>query len=433
LVLSSGCSSIETSCARAPHPAAMLRLAGWRAAGVSGSKGSRRWLAAVASHGRRWPLAELARGSGRQLPTIVFAAAAAVVVATPKLGSQGHAVLAETRDGPSALTPLQVMDVTNMVIERVSLPMVPMSMQEAILAKCVQRVSHELPKHLTDRQLQQLRAGVDKAGSDISTEEREKMVKAVAQTLEVALLPSNMREKVACAIIDAVLGDVTVDAMVGATGALVAAAGTATVNSAGSLLDAEGRKRIATRLNEQVDLPLLSEEQEQVLFEKFVNAVVEPLEKLIPEDMRSHLKAASAAELEALKQHLTEMLLEQLPGLPFLDKDKERQMLRVVVDFFVESFIDHSGLDGVLLAPEVQLERIKQAEQDAIMALELARRQNARREAAMKRHLASVRSQKAHLEREVGHSFAYKAAMATGIFLLVDVLVVAAVYPFFRK
>jgi len=321
------------------------------------------------------------------------------------------------------------MDVTNMVIERVSLPMVPTSMQEAILAKCVQHVSDELPKYLTSRQLQNLRAGVDKAGSDISTQEREKLVKAMADTLQVALLPSNMREKVACVIIDAVLGDVTV---AGTAGAFVAVAGTS-IGSAGSLLDADGRKRIATRLNEQVDLPLLNEEQEQVLFEKFVDAVVQPLEKLIPEDMRSHLKAASAAELEALKQHLTETLLEKLPGLPFLDKEKERQMLRVVVDFIVETFIDHSGLDGVLLTPEVQLMRIKQAEQDAIMAFELARRQNARREAAMKRHLASVRAQKAQLEREVGHSFAYTAAMTTGISALVACLGAAVAYSFVRK
>jgi len=308
--------------------------------------------------------------------------------------------------------------------------MVPTSMQEAILAKCVEHVSYELPKHLTARQLQNLRAGVDKAGSDISTQRREKLVKAMADTLDVALLPSSMREKVASVVIDAVLGDVSV---AGTAGAFVGGVSAAAVSSAGSLLDAEGRKRIATRLNEQVDLPLLNEEQEQVLFEKFVDAVVQPLEKLIPKDMRSHLKAASAAELEALKQHLTETLLEKLPGLPFLDKEKERQMLRVVVDFIVETFIDHSGLDGVLLTPEVQLMRIKQAEQDAIMAFELARRQNARREAAMKRHLASVRAQKAQLEREVGHSFAYTAAMTTGISALVACLGAAVAYSFVRK
>jgi len=418
-----------------PGVATMVSLVGLRATRVAVSKGSsRRWLGAVAniSDGRQWPLAAFTHdGSSRQAPVAVFAAAAAaaVVVTTPKPTAKGNAVLAETGAGSSALSPLQVMDVTNMVIERVSLPMVPTSMQEAILAKCVQHVSDELPKYLTSRQLQNLRAGVDKAGSDISTQEREKLVKAMADTLQVALLPSNMREKVACVIIDAVLGDVTV---AGTAGAFVAVAGTS-IGSAGSLLDADGRKRIATRLNEQVDLPLLNEEQEQVLFEKFVDAVVQPLEKLIPEDMRSHLKAASAAELEALKQHLTETLLEKLPGLPFLDKEKERQMLRVVVDFIVETFIDHSGLDGVLLTPEVQLMRIKQAEQDAIMAFELARRQNARREAAMKRHLASVRAQKAQLEREVGHSFAYTAAMTTGISALVACLGAAVAYSFVRK
>lgn len=330
----------------------------------------------------------------------VFVAGVAAAAEMAKPTSQQRFVHAETKP-KSALTHLQIMDLANILVEKVSIPMVPAGVQEKVLSEVVQHVSDELPNHLTPKQLQAVRRNVDLASRacSISAQEREKLVKALATSIDVPLLPADMREKVAGIIIDELLGDSSLTSLA-AAGA--GAGGSGVMGATATLLDAEGRKNLAHRLVEKMPaLPMMSKEQEESVLEKFIDTIAAPLEALIPVEFRSSLHGASTAEIEKFKQQVVADLEAKLPGIPLLTKEKETELLRAVVDAAFESFLDHSGMDGIVLSPEIQLERIKEAEKDALEKVELVRRRNKRQEAAALRQVASIREQKAKLQKEV--------------------------------
>jgi len=396
--------------------AMIVRQASTNVAGLFARSGSWKSLATVAAPCMRHQLTAAYVTTSTTSPSYAvaaFVAGVAVAAEMAKPTSQQRLVCAETKP-KSALTHLQVMDLSNILVERVSIPMVPAGIQEKVLSEVVQHVSDELPNHLTPKQLQAVRRNIDLASNacNISAEEREKLVKALSTSINVPLLPADMREKVAGIVVDELLGDASLTSVATAG---VGAGGGGVVGAASTLLDEKGRKNLAHRMAEKLPaLPMMSKEQEEAMLEKFINTIAEPLEAAVPVEWRSGLHGASAKEIEKFKEQVVADLEAKLPGIPLLSKEKETEILRAVVDAAFESFLDHSGMDGIVLSPEIQLERIKEAEKDALEKLELVRRRNKRQEAAALRQVASIREQKAKLQKEVNrlHHVFTKAVLA---------------------
>eukprot|EP00747_Dinoflagellata_sp_TGD_P180153 gnl/TRDRNA2_/TRDRNA2_32138_c1_seq1.p1 gnl/TRDRNA2_/TRDRNA2_32138_c1~~gnl/TRDRNA2_/TRDRNA2_32138_c1_seq1.p1 ORF type:complete len:313 (-),score=66.02 gnl/TRDRNA2_/TRDRNA2_32138_c1_seq1:61-957(-) len=278
-----------------------------------------------------------------------------------------------------------------------------------VLGQAVQVVATELPKRLTKAQMEHITRVMDGAADGIDAQEREQVIQAVSGSLSaVPLVPESMRNVLVGDIFDIIVGDTSLGAYtVGAAGSLI-------TGTASNLLNQEGRTKLATRINNAVDLPGLSEEQEQAIFLKAVDFVGGYLEALIPPTWRKCLQGASPQEIDMFKQNIVTTLDGKF-GLPFLSAEKRQGICRCVVDYMFDSFLDASGLDGVVLNPEMQLARLEKVQSDTKIELEVLRRQSARRDAALVRRLELLDKQKADLKKELGyHSTTYYVIAALG-------------------
>lgn len=340
----------------------------------------------------------VAPNSYAELPSAFCVAAAfgaAVMVAVAKPLSSSHVAMAET----SALTPAQVMDVTSMVAERIKLPLVPSQLQELVISECVQIVANEMAKQLTKEQLKSLSTSLGDAADGLTHKERSKIIKNIAKHLDaVPLVPLSIREQVVSIAVDVILGDSSVGSLgCSAFGSAIVSAG----GAVDALLDDDCRKRLATRINKNVDIPVLNDKQEQVLFEKSLDTLAAALDVLIPKAWWSALQGASASEVEDFKQNLVLVLHKRL-NIPFLDDELEKRWARTAIDAIFEIFLDSTGLHAVALTPEAQLARLDQVANEAKLELDCARKQAQRREAVLQRRLARILEQKKELQKDLG-------------------------------
>jgi hypothetical protein len=106
----------------------------------------------------------------------------------------------------------------------------------------------------------------------------------------------------------------------------------------------------ADKLNQSIDIPLLSEDHEQHMAEKIVNMCFDVLETFIPQSVRDVLENTSPEELRELRESLSVRLAEKI-DIPFANEEEEQRVLKFVVDFFLE----YCGLQDGTKTPSEQL------------------------------------------------------------------------------
>ena len=116
------------------------------------------------------------------------------------------------------------------------------------------------------------------------------------------------------------------------------------------VFNTDSRMLLATKLNENIDLPLLSEDKEQMMAEKLVNTCFDLLENFIPASIRSILENTSPEELQAVRRNMVTRLAERI-DIPFTTEEHEEKVLKYIVDFFLEFY----GLQEGTKSPEEQL------------------------------------------------------------------------------
>lgn len=94
------------------------------------------------------------------------------------------------------------------------------------------------------------------------------------------------------------------------------------------------RKQLATEINEQVDLPILNEDQEQALFERIIDAFAEQVEKRVPPDLLKKTLETGEDAFE-IETFLIE-LLERSVTIPsaahgFISPEKKHEIAEKVV------------------------------------------------------------------------------------------------------
>jgi len=191
------------------------------------------------------------------------------------------------------------------------------------------------------------------------------------------------------------------------------------------LLDEAGRERLAERVNAAVDLPLLSEAQERALFGAAADALGAALDRLIPAAWRPALQGATAAEIAAFKQSVVAELGGWVP-LPGLAPDCKQTWLCAAVDFAFDAFLDNTSLDGVVLAPEAQLQRLDMLIESARGDVLRAQRQGVRRQATLQRRVDNLVEERNTIQRQVGgRSYGLYACVAASVVLASLVSVVS--------
>ncbi len=115
-------------------------------------------------------------------------------------------------------------------------------------------------------------------------------------------------------------------------------------------LNQDSEDEFATMLNDMIDIPFMSEEQEQVLMLKLVRRINKAFETMVPEEMREILTRSSPEELQDARNNLIDRLNEKI-DIPFKSHEEERVYFAAIVDFLLKRY----GLAKGTKMPEEEL------------------------------------------------------------------------------
>jgi len=110
--------------------------------------------------------------------------------------------------------------------------------------------------------------------------------------------------------------------------------------SARDFFNDESRKKIATELNELVDVPFFSEDQEQKAAEKIVDTVYATLQKVLPRTLLDALDSTSPEEIREIRTNLIDRLAEKIQ-VPLMSEEQEKKVVQTIVD----GFLSYWGLE----------------------------------------------------------------------------------------
>ncbi len=104
------------------------------------------------------------------------------------------------------------------------------------------------------------------------------------------------------------------------------------------LLSIQELEAIASRLNEKINIPFLSEEQEQVVLVKIVKQIDRYLYSVLPNEVYQMVKDASDGiseeEAEKIKTRLAQ-LINKAVDIPIVGEEVEQLIFKMVLDLIV--------------------------------------------------------------------------------------------------
>ena len=188
-----------------------------------------------------------------------------------------------------ALSPTDILEISAIVAERVDLPFVPRSWLELMVAEVVtvtlQTLETRLPPDLRRRLFLALHNSSTQGGSlgAITPEMLDETVDVICASDiadKLPLLSDTQRHELVKTVLEVLIGDVNASSLAQeALGSTIAAA-TETVALGG--LGPAQREALVAKLNEKIDLPMLSDEDEAALIRPCVDIFSDALEAAIP-------------------------------------------------------------------------------------------------------------------------------------------------------
>ncbi len=104
------------------------------------------------------------------------------------------------------------------------------------------------------------------------------------------------------------------------------------------LLSIQELEAIASRLNEKINIPFLSEEQEQVVLVKIIKQIDRYLYSVLPNEVYQMVKDASDGiseeEAEKIKTRLAQ-LINKAVDIPIVGEEVEQLIFKMVLDLIV--------------------------------------------------------------------------------------------------
>ncbi len=117
------------------------------------------------------------------------------------------------------------------------------------------------------------------------------------------------------------------------------------------MLLAKEQKKIAALVNAVVDLPLVSEDVEQTIFEHAVAIIDAALDDILPEAfgdlLRDRNKGIDKDHARGFAERLAQAVNKRV-DLPYLNEEQEAKLIRTVVDPLVKAMINGKQLDDIL-------------------------------------------------------------------------------------
>jgi len=202
---------------------------------------------------------------------------------------------------PSVLTYAQLEDLTLDVAEhplvRVMMPLMPESLKVVLVGKVVSAIAAQLDAtDLDPRTREQIALAADGLSEGVSHETVERLAEHVDASIDLPFVSKEQTRALVRTVASLMLGDASLSVREN-TISTVGERKARLHSFVEALRDPEARRALATRLNAKVDLPFLSEEQEQRAFEKLVDVLGGTLGRLIPPEVLETLRGLSAEEI----------------------------------------------------------------------------------------------------------------------------------------
>jgi hypothetical protein len=102
-------------------------------------------------------------------------------------------------------------------------------------------------------------------------------------------------------------------------------------------LNQDSEEEFATMLNGIIDIPFMSEEKEQKVALKLARSINKSFETLVPEAMREMLMDSSPEELQEARLNLIDRMNEKI-DIPFKSEEEERKYFVSIVDFLLKRY-----------------------------------------------------------------------------------------------
>ncbi len=119
------------------------------------------------------------------------------------------------------------------------------------------------------------------------------------------------------------------------------------------LMKPEEQKRIAKIVNALIDIPLVSEEMEETIFEHAVGLVDQALEDVLPQAFGELLhNVEKGIDKDHAQQFASRLVaaINKKVDLPYLNEEQEERLLQTVIDPLVKAMIRGKKLDDLLPA-----------------------------------------------------------------------------------
>jgi len=117
------------------------------------------------------------------------------------------------------------------------------------------------------------------------------------------------------------------------------------------MLLVEEQKKTATLINAIIDIPLVSEEMEQIIFEHAVAIIDAALDDILPEIfaglLRDSDKGIDKDHARDFAQRLAQAVNKRV-NLPYLNEEQEGRLIQTVIDPIVKAMIGGRRLDDIL-------------------------------------------------------------------------------------
>ena len=117
------------------------------------------------------------------------------------------------------------------------------------------------------------------------------------------------------------------------------------------MLLVEEQKKVATLINAIIDIPLVSEEMEQIIFEHAVAIIDAALDDILPEIfaglLRDSDKGIDKDHARDFAQRLAQAVNKRV-NLPYLNEEQEGRLIQTVIDPIVKAMIGGRRLDDIL-------------------------------------------------------------------------------------
>ena len=112
--------------------------------------------------------------------------------------------------------------------------------------------------------------------------------------------------------------------------------------------------KIASLLNKVIDIPLLSEEFEQILLQESIRLIDEALTKVLPPQFSDFLNQAARGLNSSNKEEFDKFIerlvtsINKHVDLPFLDEEKEQKLIRSILKLIVKAMTKGEDLNSHL-------------------------------------------------------------------------------------